>query len=74
MAFSEAKLKSSGDRAYPCFRPFWIRKLSDNFNYRGLHPVARNIQKLLNKILYQLLRNRRYYNLQLISDNYLPTC
>jgi hypothetical protein len=29
MAYSKAKLKSSGDRASPCFRPFWIRKLSD---------------------------------------------
>jgi hypothetical protein len=24
MAFSKAKLKSSGDKAYPCFRPLWI--------------------------------------------------
>jgi hypothetical protein len=29
MAYSKVKLKSSGDRASPCFRPFWIRKLSD---------------------------------------------
>jgi hypothetical protein len=29
MAYSKAKLKSSGDRASPCFRPFWIGKLSD---------------------------------------------
>jgi hypothetical protein len=29
MADSKVKLKSSGDKASPCFRPFWIRKLSD---------------------------------------------
>jgi hypothetical protein len=29
MAYSNAKLKSSGVRASPCFRPFWIGKLSD---------------------------------------------
>jgi hypothetical protein len=29
MAYSKAKLKGSGDRASPCFRPFWIGKLSD---------------------------------------------
>jgi hypothetical protein len=29
MACSKAKLKSSGDKASPSFRPFWIGKLSD---------------------------------------------
>jgi hypothetical protein len=29
MAYSKAKLKSSGDRTSPWFRPFWIGKLSD---------------------------------------------
>jgi hypothetical protein len=29
MAYSKARLESSGDRASPCFRPFWIGKLSD---------------------------------------------
>jgi hypothetical protein len=29
MAYSKAKLKSSGDRASPYFRPFWIGKLSE---------------------------------------------
>jgi hypothetical protein len=24
MAYSKAKLKSNGDKASPCFRPFWI--------------------------------------------------
>jgi hypothetical protein len=30
MAHSKAKLKSSGDKTSPYFRPFWIGKLSDN--------------------------------------------
>jgi hypothetical protein len=29
MAYSEAKLKSSDDKASPCFRPFFIENLSD---------------------------------------------
>jgi hypothetical protein len=29
MAYSKAKLKSSGDKASPCFKPFWTGKLSD---------------------------------------------
>jgi hypothetical protein len=29
MAYSKAKLKSTGDRVSPCFRPFCIGKLSD---------------------------------------------
>jgi hypothetical protein len=29
MAYSKGELKSSGDKASPCFRPFWIGKLSD---------------------------------------------
>jgi ABC-type proline/glycine betaine transport system substrate-binding protein len=29
MAYSKTRLKSSGDRASPPFRPFWIRKLSN---------------------------------------------
>ena len=31
MAYSKAKLKSNGDRAFPCFRPFLIGNLSDTF-------------------------------------------
>jgi hypothetical protein len=27
MAYSKATLQSSGDRASPCFRPFWIEQL-----------------------------------------------
>jgi hypothetical protein len=31
MAYYKAKLKSSGDRASPYFKPFWIEKLSDKY-------------------------------------------
>jgi hypothetical protein len=31
MAYSKAKLKSSGDKASPCFRPFSMLNLSDRF-------------------------------------------
>jgi hypothetical protein len=29
MTYSEAKLKSHSDKASPCFRAFWIEKLTD---------------------------------------------
>ena len=29
IAYSRAKLNSSGDKAYPCFKPFSIGKLED---------------------------------------------
>jgi hypothetical protein len=29
MAYSKAKLKSKGDKASPCFKPFGIEKLSE---------------------------------------------
>jgi hypothetical protein len=29
MAYSKAKLKSSGDKVSPYFRPFWIGRLSN---------------------------------------------
>ena len=31
MAYSKAKLKSNGDRAPPCFKPFLIANISDKF-------------------------------------------
>jgi hypothetical protein len=31
MAYSKAKMKSSGDQAFLCFKPFWIQKLSENY-------------------------------------------
>jgi hypothetical protein len=31
MAYSKAKLKSSGDKASPSFRTFWIGKLSERY-------------------------------------------
>jgi hypothetical protein len=32
MAYYKAKLKSSSNKGSPCFRPFWIGKLSDTFH------------------------------------------
>jgi hypothetical protein len=29
MEYSKVKLKSSGDKASPCYKPYWIGKLSD---------------------------------------------
>jgi len=31
MAYSKAKLKSSGDKTSPCFRPFWIWNASGRY-------------------------------------------
>ena len=31
MGYSKAKLKSNGDRASPCFKPFLIGNISDTF-------------------------------------------
>jgi hypothetical protein len=31
MTYSKAKLKNDGDKSSPCFRPFYIRKLSDKY-------------------------------------------
>jgi hypothetical protein len=42
MAHSKAKLKSSGDIASPCFRPFWIGKLSDKFHIKNVNTSSFN--------------------------------
>jgi hypothetical protein len=45
MAYSKAKLKSSGDKASPCFRPFFAGKLSDKQPYeRKVLYVQRDIR------------------------------
>jgi hypothetical protein len=51
MACSKAKLKSNGDKASPCFRPFCIRNVSDHeiilyikFLAGPQSRVAKNIQ------------------------------
>jgi hypothetical protein len=31
MAYFQAKMKSNGDKASPCFRPFWIRNVSQKY-------------------------------------------
>jgi hypothetical protein len=44
MAYSKADLSNSGNKASPCFRPFWIGKLSDVYLY-GLYPAI--LQKFI---------------------------
>jgi hypothetical protein len=36
MAYSKAKLKSSGDKSSPCFRPFSKLKLTNSLNFSKL--------------------------------------
>jgi hypothetical protein len=36
MGYSKANLKSGGDRASHCFKPFWIGKLLDKYLPVGL--------------------------------------
>jgi hypothetical protein len=52
MPYCKAKLKSSGVRASPCFRPFWIGKLSgkcllvcDETKSNQLNPLITNPEK-----------------------------
>jgi hypothetical protein len=52
MAYSKSKLKSSGDRASPCFRPFCIGKLSD---------------KCLPMRIYYMFQLNTFYSTWLIS-------
>jgi hypothetical protein len=46
MANSEAKLKSSGDNASPCFRLIWIGKLSNVYQGRRVHGCGGSIASL----------------------------
>jgi hypothetical protein len=53
MAYSKAKLKSSGDKASPCFRPFWMGKLS----HKCL-PLQTSLHVSISSTVFaQLLRN-----------------
>jgi hypothetical protein len=53
MAYSEAKLKSSGDRASPCFGPNLIEKISDKYLPIKilLHVLFKNILISLNSFM-----------------------
>jgi hypothetical protein len=55
MAYSKAKLKSSGDRESPCFRPFWMGKLSDNVYLYGLNVSFKHILINLNTCKLSIL-------------------
>jgi hypothetical protein len=77
MAYSKAKLKSSCDKASPCFKPFWKGKLSE----KCLH-----IQTLLYVSLKHLLMSlthfmgtpnsiRILYNTSLLTESgFLEVC
>jgi hypothetical protein len=39
MAYSKAKLKSNGDKASPCFKPFWIGNVPD----KSIHIWPKNL-------------------------------
>jgi hypothetical protein len=43
MAYSKTKLKSSGDKASPCSRSFWIRNYQTNIYLYGLHYTFNHI-------------------------------
>jgi hypothetical protein len=58
MAYSKAKLKSNGDRASPCFKPFLIGNISDKFlptptllyvSVRILQYIVKKLQNLNSK-------------------------
>jgi hypothetical protein len=39
MAYSEVKLKGNGDKVFPCFRLYWIGKISNVHPY-GIYYTA----------------------------------
>jgi hypothetical protein len=47
MAYSKAKLRSSGDKTPPCFRPFQIEKLS----YKIYKYTCENIKAVKLKVM-----------------------
>jgi len=51
MAYSKAKLKSNGDRASPCFKPFLIGYISDKFlpTQTLLYVSVRHVFEVLEK-------------------------
>jgi hypothetical protein len=61
MAYYKAKLKSSGDRASPCYRPFWIGKLSHKcLSMWTLLYVSFILNYVLMKILFNLSKLHNY--------------
>jgi hypothetical protein len=54
MAYSKAKLKSNGDKASPCLKPFLIRNTSDKLNLiLQIKNVIRSIKKKLSGADYR---------------------
>jgi hypothetical protein len=60
MAYSKAKLKSSGDRASPCLRPFWIGQL---LTMKGinLQTVNHRSYSIRNKYCMEVFKIRLSY-------------
>jgi hypothetical protein len=58
MAYSKAKLKSDGDKASPCFRPFWVGNVSDRCSsLNEFHTRT----KLRAKLQFLILQSWRLY-------------
>jgi hypothetical protein len=60
MAYSKAKVKSSGDTASPCFRPFWIGQLF-TIKYINLEIVNHRRYSIRNKYFMEEFKIRLSY-------------
>jgi hypothetical protein len=71
MAYYKAMLISSGDEASPCFRPFWIGKVSDKCLpiWTSTHILFKHI--LINLISFMGIPNsmRILYNASLLAES-----
>ena len=59
MAYSKAKLKSNGDRASPCFKPFLIGNMSDKF--LPTHTYKENNYNLEQSYTYETVKPHKFY-------------
>jgi hypothetical protein len=72
MAYSKGMLKSSGDKASACFKPFWIGKLSEVpqiMMCTGARPFMNAWLALSHKRLYQPRHQRTTFTGSLQSFN-----
>jgi hypothetical protein len=72
MAYSKAKLRRSGDKVSPYFRPIWIRKLPDKYEpIRTLPYVSfKNILISLTSFMGTSNSIRLLYNTSLLTEFY----
>jgi hypothetical protein len=66
VAYSKAELRSSGERASPCFKPFWIRKLSDKCIYMEF--TIHFIQPYVNEPNSMGTLTKREYSTSLLTN------